>query len=336
MKKISLMFILMCISINLVACSQLEELMKPVDNTVYDVNPDEYVGMRDGGEYHEPAEGEESGRYVDERLIEADNKTREEVESQKAVEESRRAAEESSKAAIESSIAAEASKAAEAASKAASEAGGSGSAGGTTTLSGKDSDLAGAGNTRSKDIGEVRTIIRENDTSNYSSNISSGGNTNKDVSKKNVASIKKSGTLYDCYITIENAFRGSQAIRRLNTYNSRHVVEYNMNIPDGYELFIVTFTVEPSSNLGSNSDGVYIPKTRIRKGSGSSFGDHSIFGHVLQLSQSDYDDDDDSTHKNSTFTYDLVFELPDDVDTYSVIFGETSGTTYRFKSTSLD
>lgn len=335
MRKFNYIVIVSCMMVGLMGCSQITE---PVASTVYEVNPDEYSGMRDGGEYHNPAastEDIEGSLNVDPLKAEADEKKRAEVESEKAIEASKKAAEISSKAAEESSKAAEeASRAAEA-SKAAANSGSS-----TTNGSGGSSgnSLEGAGNVREKgDIGEVRTVIRGKDTSKYNSNSSSGGNTSQDISKKNVASIKKSGTLHDAYITIENAYRGSQAVRRLNTYNSHHAVEYNMDVPNGYEICIVTFTVEPSSKLGSKSDGVYIPRTRIKQGSGSSFGTHAILGHVIQLSDEDYDEGDTDRDKNkSNMTYDLVFEIPEDTENYSVIFGETSGSTYRFKSSSLD
>lgn len=327
---------ILLVSIAIMSLAGCSKLSQPIESAVYEVNPDEYEGMRSGGEYHSPADSYENidGSLVIEGdpLSEADKIKREEVRLERESRAAKLAEEQASKAAEEASKAAESSKAAAEAQKA----GGSSSSTGNSSGS-SGNDLAGAGNVREKgDMGEVRTIIRGNDTSSYTSNSSSGGNTNQDISRKNVASIKKSGKLYDCYITIENAYRGSRAVRRLNTYNSHHAVEYDMNVPDGYELCIVSFTVEPSSTLGNKSDGVYIPKTRIKQGSGSSFGKHAILGHVLQLSDDDYDEDDEDNNNNDNTIYDLVFEIPEDTETYSVIFGESSGTTYRFKSSSLE
>lgn len=334
-KKLCIIGMAVMMSLNVTACASL---LTDVEKKQYDINQDDYSSMKDGGEYYNPVdESAEYGEGLDNVKASAYNKNKGIVESEDAVEESKVAASEAAVKASEEAVIA-ASKAAE---TKASSAGGSGSSGqgaGSSFqgLSSGNLSITAGGNVRDKSLGEVRTIIRDGGGgSNISSNTSSGGSTDKDIARKNVASIKKSGKLYDSYITVESCYKGSQALRRVNTYNSHHAVEYDLDIPNGYELCVVTFTVEPSSALGNNSSGVYIPKTIIRQGSGSSFGEYSIMGHVLQLSLEDYDSDDKSSTKNN-LTYDLVFEIPEDTASYSVIFGESTGSTYRFKSTSLD
>lgn len=183
----------------------------------------------------------------------------------------------------------------------------------------------------------------KNNTSSIDTNVSNANSEDKDKNtnktddddnpekRKNPASMVINGTKYNVYITIDGYYRGNTALRRLNSYNSKHSVEYDMDLPSGYEPVIVQFNVSADEKV-PNDDNILIPEIRVRNDSGQKFEDDGEMPtRVSVLRMGDYNDENSSTK-----SYDAVFEMPADEDGFQLIFGSSSGNTYRFKSSSLD
>lgn len=168
----------------------------------------------------------------------------------------------------------------------------------------------------------------KSDTTDSSKNTDKTDTNDSPEQRKNPASMVINGSKYNVYITIEGYYRGNKALRRLNTYNSTHAVEYNMDIPSGYEPVIVQFTVSASDTI-PNKNNTLIPEIRARDGSGQAFADVPTTVTVLRMG--DYND-----KSSSTKSYDAVFEMPADKNDFQLLFGASNGNTYRFKSTLLD
>lgn len=168
--------------------------------------------------------------------------------------------------------------------------------------------------------------------SSSSSSSSSSSNKNDDddtpEKRRNPASVIINGSKYDTYITIEGYYRGNKAVSKLNKYNARNAIEYNMDFPDGYEPVIVQFTVTASENA-PNKTKTLIPEVRVRDESGSSFDEVPTYVSIMRFG--DYSDDNSETK-----SYEAVFEMPEDEDGFQLIFGASNGNTFRFKSSSLD
>lgn len=182
----------------------------------------------------------------------------------------------------------------------------------------------GTGNTSSINTSDSSSNSGNNSNKNGSSN-SSSDNPEK---RKNPASMTINGTKYNVYITVEGYYRGSSALRKLNTYNSKHAIEYNLDtIRKGYEPVIVQFTVSAGENIPS-ANNTLIPEMRVKDAGGQSMSDLPIRVDVLRLGN--YKDDSASTK-----SWDAVFQVPEDEDGFQVIFGSSNGNTYRFKSSQL-
>lgn len=183
--------------------------------------------------------------------------------------------------------------------------------------------VADKNNTSSVNTSDISSNTEDKDKNN-----SSTDDDKNPEKRKNPASMIINGTKYNVYITIEGYYRGNKALRKLNSYNGKHAIEYNMDIPSGYEPVIVQFTVTAGESI-PNSGKTLIPELRVKDGSGKSFDDYPTYVSVLRLG--DYSDEDSETK-----SYDAVFEMPSDTDDFQVIFGSSTGNTYRFKSTQLD
>lgn len=180
--------------------------------------------------------------------------------------------------------------------------------------------------------GNTSSINTSDSSSNSSSESSSSGSANSSADnpekRKNPASMTINGTKYNVYITVEGYYRGSSALRKLNTYNSKHAIEYNLDtIRKGYEPVIVQFTVSAGENIPS-ANNTLIPEMRVKNGSGQTMSDLPIRVDVLRLGN--YKDDSASTK-----SWDAVFQVPEDEDGFQVIFGSSNGNTYKFKSSQL-
>ena len=183
--------------------------------------------------------------------------------------------------------------------------------------------IADKNNTSSVNTSDISSNTEDKDKNN-----SSTDDDKNPEKRKNPASMIINGTKYNVYITIEGYYRGNKALRKLNSYNGKHAIEYDMNIPSGYEPVIVQFTVTAGENI-PNDDNTLIPEIRVKNGSGKSFDEYPTYVNVLRMG--DYSDEDSETK-----SYDAVFEMPSDEDDFQVIFGSSTGNTYRFKSTQLD
>lgn len=183
--------------------------------------------------------------------------------------------------------------------------------------------VADKNNTSSVNTSDISSNTEDKDKNNNSTD-----DDKNPEKRKNPASMIINGTKYNVYITIEGYYRGNKALRKLNSYNGNHAIEYDMNIPSGYEPVIVQFTVTAGENI-PNDDNTLIPEIRVKNGSGESFDEYPTYVNVLRMG--DYSDEDSETK-----SYDAVFEMPSDEDDFQVIFGSSTGNTYRFKSTQLD
>lgn len=207
----------------------------------------------------------------------------------------------------------------------------SSSSGSSSSSSGSSSSGSSNSSTAETNPANGTTIIAVNG-SNSSSSSSSSSSSNKEstpAERQNPASVVLNGTKYTVYVNVDGYYRGNKALRKINSYNIKHAVEYDTDILNGHELCIVNFTITAGTNVPSTKSTM-IPDIRVRDSRGDDFDDEfPTYVHVMRLGN--YKDDG-----NDTKSYDAVFEIPSDADGFQMIFGASSGNTYRFKSSSMD
>ena len=319
---VSALTVLTCVT----GCSSM---IKTVDNSAYDVvDSYDYSGMRDQDEYFDPLEEK---RNIDRGLYKGEIK--EEAMAYKidyptepeTTEAETKSSSEESKEFIESvyPTGKKYTGSYDTAKK-------DNTSKSNNTNSSINNNSSNSSTTKKNNTSSITVDDSSSKSSNSSSSKSGYSSDNDDTPEKrrNPASIIVNGSKYDTYITIEGYYRGNKAITRLNRYNSKNTIEYNMDIPKGYEPVIVEFTVTAGENT-PNSKKILIPDIKVRDSSGSSFDEVPTYVNVMRMGS--YSDDN-----NETKSYEAVFEMPEDEDGFQLIFGSTNGNTYRFKSSSLD
>lgn len=322
MRKTLFMFILSTTLVAATGCSKLSRDI-PAGAAVGD---NQYTDMRGSGDYYDDVikETDENGNPIKKKDIKlGDN---EKFSEQKYTDES--IAESISESEAESIAESKAAEEKEKLAQKVAEGGGSSSSSdGSSSSSTGETNPDGTPKSKGDNVHSILV-----DTTGKGDNKSGIPSSTHDQDypkiRENPATIIINGTKYNTYITVKGYYMGATALRKLNGYNGSHAVEYNTDIPDGYQPVIVNYTVTASEGMPNESDTL-VPETRVRDSKGAEFDD--IPTHVSFLRMGNYNDD-----SSTTKTWDAVFEIPEDEDEFQVIFGAKSGNTYKFRSSEFE
>lgn len=142
---------------------------------------------------------------------------------------------------------------------------------------------------------------------------------------KNNATVLVGDKNVDASIAVKRIVRGSTAESLVASSNSNLPGHFNTELPSGYDMVAVKFTV----TLKDSTTGIAIPTVRVKNLGGTNIETVSTKTFMIQPEDTDY------SSSATTKTYWVAFKLPKSQETFSLYFGDAGGTSYVFKSSAI-